>query len=133
MQIHSEDRDSLRFLWVASIHDKEPQIKVYRNKTVVFGVSSSPFLLNAVIRHHLNKYKEEDPAFTRDMIEGFFVDDLVTGCKDTSEACALYDKAKQRMLEARLKLRKRKTNDKPSQEQIARNECKLEWLEDEDI
>ena len=133
VQIHPEDRDSLRFLWVASIHDKEPQIKVYRYKMVVFGVSSSPFLLNAVIRHHLNKYKEEDPAFTRDMIEGFFVDDLVTGCKNTSEAYALYEKAKQRMLEAGLKLRKWKTNDKPLREQIARNECKLERLEDEDI
>jgi len=55
VQIHPEDRDSLRFLWVASIHNKEPQIKVYRYKTVVFGASSSPFPLNVVIRHHLNK------------------------------------------------------------------------------
>ena len=43
VQIHPEDRDSLRSLWVASIHNKEPQIKVYVYcyKTVVFGVSSS--------------------------------------------------------------------------------------------
>ena len=73
IEIHPEDRDSLRFLWVSNIHDKEPQMKVYRYRSVVFGISSSPFLLNAVIRHHLNKYREVGPEFTRDMIEGFFV------------------------------------------------------------
>ena len=60
------------------------------------------------------------------MIEGFFVDDLVTSCKNTSQAYALYEKAKQRMQEAGLKLRKWKTNDEPLRELIARNECKLE-------
>ena len=60
------------------------------------------------------------------MIQGFFVDDLVTSCKSTSEAYSLYEKAKQRMLEAGLRLRKWKTNDKDSREKIARNECELE-------
>ena len=126
VEIHPNDRDSLRFLWVCNIDEKEPQIKIYRYRTVVFGVSSSPFLLNAVIRHHLNKYQTEDPDFTRNMIEGFFVDDLVTSCKSTSEAYSLYEKAKQRMLEAGLRLRKWKTNDKDMREKIARNECELE-------
>ena len=133
VQIHPEDRDSLRFLSVASIPNKEPQIKVYRYKTVVFGVSSSPFLLNAVIRHHLNKYKEKDPAFTRDMIEGFFVDDFVTRYKNASEAYALHEKTKQRMQESGLKLRKWKADDEPLRELITKNECKLENWEEEDI
>ena len=126
IEIHPEDRDSLRFLWVSNIHDKEPQIKVCRYRTVVFAISSSPFLLNTVIRHHLNKYKEVDPEFTRDMIEGFFVDDLVTTCTSTSEAYALYEKAKQRMLEAGLRLRKWKTNDEELRKKIERNEKEVE-------
>ena len=99
----------------------------------MFGESSSPFLLNAVIRHHLNKYKEEDPAFTRDIMEGFFFDDLVTSCKNTSEAYALYEKAKQGMQEAGLKLRKWKTNDESLRELSARDDCKLGNWEEENI
>ena len=74
----------------------------------------------------MNKYQTEDPDFTRNMIQGFFVDDLVTSCKSTSEAYSLYEKAKQRMLEAGLRLRKWKTNDKDLREKIARNERELE-------
>ena len=117
------------FFNTLDVHKKEPQ-NCY--KTVVFGVSTSSFLVNAVIRHHLNKYKGEYPTFTRDMIEGFLVDNLLKSCKNTSEAYALYEKAKQRMQEAGLKLRKWKTNDKPLRELIARNECKLENWEEED-
>ena len=46
---------------------------------------------------------------------------------------ALYEKAKQRMLEAGLKLRKCETNDEPLREQSARNECTLEKCKEEDI
>ena len=30
---------------------------------VVFGVSSNPFLLNATVKHHAERYAEKDPAF----------------------------------------------------------------------
>lgn len=47
------DRDALRFLWYNDLQSKEPEVTVLRFKRVVFGVSSSPFLLNATVRHHL--------------------------------------------------------------------------------
>ena len=48
-----EDRDVLRFLWVDAIDKPSPEIVVLRFTRVVFGVSSSPFLLNATIKHHI--------------------------------------------------------------------------------
>ena len=38
-----------------------PAIQGMRFTRVVFGVSSSPFLFNATIIHHLNKYRDEHP------------------------------------------------------------------------
>lgn len=40
--VDEKDRDVLRFLWVNDLTKEEPEIRTYR---VVFGVSSSPFLL----------------------------------------------------------------------------------------
>ena len=99
IEVHSEDRDCLRFLWVKYIHAAKPEVITYRFKRVVFGVNSSPFLLNAVLRHHLEKYKEIDPQFVDCLTKSFFVDDLVTSCRNSEQAYLLYDKAKLRMLE----------------------------------
>ena len=126
IEVHSKDRDCLRFLWVDDIHKPEPQIVVYRFNRVVFGVNSSPFLLNAVLRHHIEKYQESDPEFVVKMKEGFFVDDLVTGSSSTELALDLYHKAKERMLEGGFRLRKFKTNDKALAEQILEKETKSE-------
>ena len=59
------DRDALRFFW------KE---QIFRFKRVCFGISCSPFLLNAVIRLHLSFY---DSAVANEMSENFYVDDLM--------------------------------------------------------
>jgi len=56
ISIRQEDHDSLRFLWVDTLEGKEPNVIVLRFTRVVFGVSSSPFLLNATLRQHLDKF-----------------------------------------------------------------------------
>jgi len=49
IEIHSDNRECMCFLWVKDASDLEPQVVTYRFNRVVVGVSSSPFLLNAVI------------------------------------------------------------------------------------
>ena len=61
VSIAEEDRDVLRFLWVDDIEKKNPEIVVLRFTRVVFGVCSSPFLLNATLKYHIERYKNEDP------------------------------------------------------------------------
>ena len=122
IEIHKEDRDCLRFLWYKDINDADSEVIVYRFNRVVFGCNSSPFLLNCVLRNHIEKYKEEDPEFVSKLIGGFFVDDLVTGCKDSSEAVDLYRKAKSRMKDGGFTLRKWKTNSSEVAKEIADTE-----------
>ena len=53
VSVAKDDRDSLRFLWIDDILKENPEVVTFRFTRVVFGVSSSPFLLNATIRYHL--------------------------------------------------------------------------------
>ena len=124
IEIHPEDRDCLRFLWLKDIHSPDPEVITLRFQRVVFGCNSSPFLLNAVLRHHINRYVEQDPEFVRKLLGGFFVDDLVTGGKDTQDTLTLYEKAKERMKSGGFSLRKWKTNDGVLAKEIEKRESK---------
>ena len=58
ISIDQHDRDVLRFLWIDDTNKADPEVQVYRFTRVVFGVSSSPFLLNATIQYHLESFLE---------------------------------------------------------------------------
>ena len=53
VSVKEEDRDSLRFLWVTNPKEENSEVITLRFTRVVFGVTSSPFLLNATINHHM--------------------------------------------------------------------------------
>ena len=55
IEIDEGDRGFLRFLWVENISEKD-KIVVYKFVRVVFGVTSSPFLLGASIKSHVTKH-----------------------------------------------------------------------------
>ena len=97
-----------------------PEMIVYRFCCVVFGLNASLFLLNATIRHHLNKYVSTGPYFVQKMLEGFYVDDLVTGGNTTEDAFEQYDKAN--MGNGGFRLRKWKTNDLKLRQKIEESE-----------
>ena len=117
--VDPEDRDSLRFFWVEDVRDSNLSVVVYRFCRVVFGLNASPFLLNGTIRHHLATYAEVDPEFVKRMIEGFYVDDLVTGERTVHKTFTLYKNARERMAKGGFTLRKWKTNDPGLTEMIS--------------
>ncbi|XP_054723442.1 uncharacterized protein LOC129233439 [Uloborus diversus] len=86
LSVKPEDRDFLRFLWW-NFKDRS-KLEFWRHCRVVFGVTSSPFLLNASIRHHLNS-KEYQLEYLQPIVEklkkGFYVDNLTTSVEDQEE------------------------------------------------
>ena len=53
VQLHNDDRDYTRFLWLSNPEDPESEFDTYHFKVVPFGATSSPFMLNATLQLHL--------------------------------------------------------------------------------
>ncbi|GFW78344.1 integrase catalytic domain-containing protein [Trichonephila clavipes] len=114
-----EHKDAVRFLWSDDepcVH-KRPKLQVYRFNRVNFGVSLSPFLLAATIRHHIEKYKHKFLDTVELLDKKFYVDDLISGGNEFEEALQTSRRAKNIMEAAGMDLRKWITNDANLMEQ----------------
>ena len=89
-----EDRDALRFLWVDDTSVGFPQIVEFQFARVVFGVSSSPFLLNGTLKYNVETFKAVDPKFVDKFSRSIYVDDFVSGADEEGELYDLYQKCK---------------------------------------
>ena len=58
----------------------------YRFKVVLFGATSSPFMLNATLKFHLTQNAN---ATSEDLLHNLYVDNLVSGC-DSEEVAIQY-------------------------------------------
>jgi len=83
------DRDVTRFLWWKDIHKltTNDNLEVYRFTRLPFGVISSPFLLGAMIKHHLQETNSPTATKIKDNI---YVDNVITGTGTKDEAVKLY-------------------------------------------
>lgn len=122
VSVQESDRDVLRFLWFDDVHSENCKMICLRFTRVVFGVSSSPFLLNATLRHHLDKYVTSHPETVNKLSASMYVDDVVTGAKDEEEAYQLYLESKSVLKEGGFNLRKFVTNANSLQVKIDENE-----------
>ncbi len=125
ISISERDRDALRFLWIDDIDKEHPETVVMRFARVVFGVSSSPFLLNATISHHLKKYSNKYPEFVETFLRSIYVDDVSLGADDENGAFELYERSKGVLAEGGFNLRKFITNSKGLQKRIEQSELKF--------
>jgi len=110
MSVCEEDRDALRFLWVDSVEKSPPDIQEMRFARVVFGVSSSPFLLNATISHHLGKYRDRYPDVVQTLLRSIYVDDVTCGANTEDDTYQLYSISTKLFSEGGFNLRKILTN-----------------------
>ncbi|KAL5472994.1 hypothetical protein EMCRGX_G027441 [Ephydatia muelleri] len=110
ISVSEEDRDALRFLWVEDLSSHLPRLVTLRFARVVFGVSSSPFLLNATLRYHMERYRTSDPSFVDQFVRSVYVDDITSGADTEEEALELAMKSRQRLAEAGFNLRRLVTN-----------------------
>ena len=96
----------MRFIWIDDATRDSPDLRVYRFTRVVFGVSSSPFLLNATIRFHLQKYLESNERLVDQLLRSTYVDDIISGGRTEDEVLELYTESKKIFREGGFNLRK---------------------------
>ena len=112
------DRDVLRFLWVEDVNKEPPEIRVLRFARVVFGVSCSPFLLNATLQHHLSQYRNSHLELVEKLTKSMYVDDVISGAQSEEEAYQLYSTSKKILKDGGFNLRKFATNSSSLQQRI---------------
>lgn len=106
ISVAKKDRDVMRFWWYKNMHADQLELMELRFARVVFGVSSSPFLLNATIRHHLERYEAAQPDLIKKLLRSLYVDDLTSGAEDEEQAFQMFTMSKEILKEAGFNLRK---------------------------
>ncbi|XP_065675822.1 uncharacterized protein LOC136092029 [Hydra vulgaris] len=112
------DRDYVRFLWFKNINTLNKvniftqEIISYRICRVLFGVTSSSFLLTATLITHAEKYLIDDPVFVHKLSNSLHVNDLNSGADSVDSAFDFYKKCHVRLKEAGFTLRKFESNCK---------------------
>ena len=85
-------------------------LRVYRFTRVVFGVTPSPFLLNATLKYHLQRFLKSNEAIVNRLLQSTYVDDVISGTDTEEEAFELFAQAEHIFGQGGFNLRKFWTN-----------------------
>ena len=108
IKVKREDQDVHRFL-LKSEKGNGTDIRHMRFLRVPFGNKSSPFLLNATIKHHLSKYPPTEVV--TDLGQDMYVDSWLSGADSADEACKKFCEARSVLSHAGMPLTKWVSND----------------------
>ncbi|CAL8117960.1 unnamed protein product [Orchesella dallaii] len=103
ISVTSRDRNYLRFLWWEDNNCNV--LKEYRHCRVVFGVSSSPFILGATLKHLLQAAPLHLMGTSGLLQDSLYVDNLVASVKTSEEALRLRREADELLLSSKFELR----------------------------
>ena len=109
--IRPEDRQFLRFVWINQDND----LQVWRLKKLPFGVNCSPFILSAVLQHHLrsrmsDSQDQEFQDMIRLLLRSFYVDDCISSLSSEKQAEFFQKNSSEVLNEAGMELRKWRGN-----------------------
>ena len=122
--LHPKDRDFTRFLFIKDA-SKSPldhnNLLFYRFKVVLFGATSSPFLLSATIKHHLDDYAKCNDKDVSYLHRDLYVDNLFFTSKTENELINFFNEAVNCYNEAGFSLREWSSNSRSLNTLIEQN------------
>ena len=96
IKLDEVDRDFTRFIWLTDPKDPQSPLKIYRFCVVLFGATSSPFILGATIKKHLNEHNNE---ISEDLNSNLYVDNLISG-RESEHEIQKYKETAEEMMKA---------------------------------
>ncbi|XP_054716905.1 uncharacterized protein LOC129226328 [Uloborus diversus] len=116
ISLNEEDRDVTRFFFTDDPSEESIAPQVYKFTRVLFGISSSPFLLAGTLKYHLKQYTEKYPVTTKFLNDNIYVDDIICSLASVDEALSHTLESIAIFQDASLSLHKWRTNSKTLRE-----------------
>ena len=88
IRVHDQDRDAQRVLWYDNLRDRN--VAEYRFTRVIFGATSSPYILGATLQKHVRNYEADYKATAQSLLEDTYVDDIQGGGDTEEEDVAIF-------------------------------------------
>ena len=124
IKIDESHRDVLRFLWYDNILNDDPNIITYRFARLLFGLTSSPFILNSTIDLHMKKFENLSPEKVEQFLRDLYVDNSSTSFPNIKDAYDFYLFVLETLRDGGFSLRKWCTNSKELSELILADQQK---------
>ncbi|XP_064079499.1 uncharacterized protein LOC135196588 [Macrobrachium nipponense] len=113
--LQPRDRDYTRFIWLKDLNN-EKDLQAYRFRSVLFGATCSPFLLQSTLQHHFETYPNSPEVSF--LMTKFYVDSLIGSLPTTVSLYSLYKVAKEVLSDAGMPLRELISNDPTFNEMV---------------
>ena len=108
IRIRESERDALRFHWLVDLGSTE--VVTLRFTRALFGLSPSPFLLNGVIKQHLELWRDQLPDVVDEVSKSMYVDDFISGSPTVTDAKKLKSETSRIFNDAQFDLHKWNSN-----------------------
>ena len=125
INLNESHRNYVRFLWFKDISKldfekfENCELAEYRFCRVIFGVTSSPFLLTATINFHFAQYDEVE--LVENILRSVHVDDFTGGSDSLEDSYNLFKECKQKLADGGFMLRKFQSNSDKLEHVVYRN------------
>ena len=116
------DQDACRFL----LRNPDGTLRHMRFTVLPFGLNCSPYLLNAVILHHINKYPNSNTIHK--LKQNIYVDDFTSGCDQPNTAKIIHDEANEILADGGLHLCKWTSTNQEVQDFVGFNKIKSTYI-----
>ncbi|KAL5007291.1 hypothetical protein ScPMuIL_016097 [Solemya velum] len=101
--LHQEDRDITRFLWLSDSDDISSPLITYRFKSILFGATSSPFILKATLLKHRSDTAQ---VLERDL----YVDNVLSSFDEKQHVIGFYHESRELLAKGGFNLRSWNSN-----------------------